>query len=1151
MNSNFVHKLLAYSHDSEPKANPELLENSKVSLKNKQLPILELPTDRPRSSIKIYTGASHSLVLNQEISNSLQSLKQLKGIDLPTQLLTTFSLLLNRYTEQKKLVIGTEIYTQQHLQSGIVPLELQEELNFSQLAFNIGKAIDNHTNLTIDNSDLFQVLFKFKSINNLYPEIGYLNEEKLRLDLILEIRENPDNLLCIFTYNRNLFKSQTIARLAGHWETLLRGIIANPEQKILDLPLLTAAEEKQILQTWNDTKTDNNPSHFCLHQLFEAQAQKTPEATALIFENQTLTYGELNNKANQLAAYLQELGVKPDVLVGICIERSIAMIIAILAVLKAGGAYVPLDPTYPVDRINYMLQDTQAGILLTQQSLNLDLDLAQQPITTIYLDKFLYNNNSSDNCPLVSQVTPNHLAYVIYTSGSTGKPKGVQIEHRTAVNVLMAMIDGKPGITAQDRLLSVTTICFDISVVEIFMPLSVGGQLILANRQLTVDGQKLSQTLEKFDITLMQATPVTWQLLLAAGWQGSPKLKILSGGEPLSKELGERLLSKCSELWNVYGPTEATIWSSAYQVKSLKTPISIGKPLSNVKYYILDSHLRPLPVGVPGELYIGGDCLARGYLKRPELTAAKFIFIPPQSPLNKVSRLEATAVGRGDRLYKTGDLARYLEDGTVDCLGRLDRQVKIRGFRVEIGEIETIILQYPDIKAAVVIDVDDVMGMKRLVAYLVIVGQAPVFKELRSFLQQQLPNYMIPSAFVTVDSLPQTLNGKIDRLALPPVDWSNLAVDDNYVPPRNSLEEKLVQIWENVLQFRPIGVTSNFKDLGGNSILAVSLIAEIEQTFQKTLTIEALSSLTTIERLAESLSLDKQEIDLPIFSSISPTQSKLLLTIVAGRDGNRNRPNSMMVQVRNGIKAPLFVCANAYEEIALLAQHLDPQRSFYFLESGYFALEGTNQQIQELAAYHIQDILAVQPQAPYFLCGYSFGGILAWEIARQLETLGKPANMLFILDTPGLQPSYQLYQHLDFTCRTNWNRLTRLFGVSKSFPTPNTKTNHNFEKLATPGRSRIKPVLFNTSNTSQPDSYVIKPYHLPVSLFVTTETSYYSFFSQKLKLLLFPRLGWQTSIAPQLEITKIQSDHFSLLQEPQVQALATKLDNCLAREAGE
>ncbi|MGL6343671.1 MAG: AMP-binding protein, partial [Waterburya sp.] len=360
MNTNFVHKRSAYPHDSESNVNPTLLDNSKVSSVSEQLPILELPTDKPRSSARIYARKSHSLVLNQKLSKSLKYLKKSKDIDLPTQLLTVFSLLLNRYTEQQDLIIGTQIFDCQCIQTSLLRLQLQQELDFIQLASKVDQAINLNNNLTVDNSNFLQVFFQFKNSDNIPSEIEYFNIEKLRLDLTLEITENSEDLLCIFTYNHNLFKAETIARLAGHWETLITGIVANPEAKLLDLPLLTAGEEKQILQAWNDTKIDNNPSHFCLHQLFEAQAQKTPEATALIFENQTLTYQELNNRANQLAAYLQDLGVKPDVLVGICIERSLSMIIAILAVLKAGGAYIPLDPTYPVERLNYMLQDTQA-----------------------------------------------------------------------------------------------------------------------------------------------------------------------------------------------------------------------------------------------------------------------------------------------------------------------------------------------------------------------------------------------------------------------------------------------------------------------------------------------------------------------------------------------------------------------------------------------------------------------------------------------------------------------------------------------------------------------------------------------------------------------------------------------------------------------
>ncbi|BAZ44154.1 amino acid adenylation domain protein [Chondrocystis sp. NIES-4102] len=1121
MKTNFVHPLSNQSHESQLNSNSILIDKSKSRLNLEQLPIIELPTDRSRSQIKTYKKGTYDLLLNQDLIESLKDVEKFNKIEISTQLLAALLILLNRYTEQKDLAIATHISNYQDIHAGILYLQIQNELEFQQLASELKGAINLNSNLDFDKSVNLPIIFKYQSVNKANFDIKYFEQEQtLEPDLILEVIANSENISCSFYYNKNLFNPQTIARLAGHWQTILQAIVTNPEEKLLNLPLLTPKEQQQLLNTEKNSETNSYASDLCLHQLFETQVKNNPTAIALIFEDEQLTYSELDHRANQLAIYLQQMGVKGDVLVGICIERSINMIVAILAVLKAGGAYVPLDPTYPIDRINYMLQDTQASILLTQTSLEIDLSSDQQSLKIICIDQLSDHNLTSDR-QVESIVNNSNLAYVIYTSGSTGKPKGVQIEHRTAVSLLRAMVDDQPGITSEDRVLSVTTICFDVSVADIFLPLSVGAQLIIVSRRVTVDGHKLSQAIAKSDVTFMQATPVTWQLLLAALWQGSQKLKIISGGEPLSKELAARLLPKCAQLWNLYGPTETTIWSSAYQVNTLKTSISVGKPFKHIKYHILDSHLRPLPIGVPGELYIGGHCLARGYFKRPELTAAKFI----SDPFAKDPKA---------RLYKTGDLARYLEDGTVECLGRLDRQVKIRGFRLEIGEIEAAILQYPGIKEVVVVDVDDVLGMKRLVAYLVVSDQAPASKELRRFLQQQLPEYMIPSAFILVENIPQTLNGKIDRLALPLVDLSNLAVDDNYVAPRNDLERQLVEIWERVLMVKPIGITTNFRDLGGNSILAVNLIAEIEKTLEKTLTLEALSSLTTIKHLVESWQKEEIEATAPIISSITAAQSKLLLTIVAGRGGLRNRPNSLMVQISDGIKAPLFVCANAYEEIALLAKHLDPQRPFYCLESGYFALEGTNRQIQELATYHLQDILAVQPEAPYFLCGYSFGGILAWEIARQLSALGKPANMVVILDTPGPQASYRFYQHLDFTCRTNWNRLL------------------NLSKMGNPSK---KPVKVKSSLNPErsllteqaPDPYIFQPYHHPVSLFVTTKTSYYSFFSQKLALMMFPRLGWQSDIASQLTVTKISGDHFSLLKEPQVQSLATQVDECLKR----
>lgn len=1086
-------------------------------MESDKLPVIDLPTDKPRTAVKAYQRSSQSLLLDRQWLDSLQNSVEYEHTELSIKLLTAFYLLLHRYTSQKKLAIGTEIFSHKYFQPSVVSLLLEEQIDFARLTLQVKQEIERsrefNTDLTIDRFNFVRVFFQFKS-ESLESQTNYLDNKKLELDLILEITERSQGLICNFIYNCNLFKAETVTRAIGHWQSLLAGIIAHPTKNINDLPLLTPAERKQILDTWNDTKTEQ-PEYLCIHQAVEAQCRKTPDKIALVFEGQELTYRELNARAYWLAVYLQELGVKPDVLVGICVERSIEMVVGILAILKAGGAYVPLDPTYPIERLNYMVQDTKIGVLLTQSHLDLDLT-DSQPLQTIYLDQWASGDKS--NSQLKHYLVPNSLAYVIYTSGSTGKPKGVQIEHRTAINLLTAMVDGKPGITAEDTLLSVTTICFDISVVELFIPLMVGARLILVSRRVAADGRQLCQALTRFEVTLMQATPVTWQLLLASRWQGSPRLKILSGGEPLTKELARQLLPRCAQLWNLYGPTEATIWSSAYRVTSLSHPISIGRPLNNVKYYILDSHLRPLPVGVPGELHIGGDCLARGYLNRSELTAAKFI----KDPFN--DRQDA-------RLYKTGDLARYFEDGTVDCLGRLDRQVKIRGFRLEIGEIEAIIGQHPNIKEAVVIDVDDPSGNKCLVAYLVVGDRTPLVRELRDFLRQQLPAYMIPSAFVIVDILPQTLNGKIDRLALPPVDWLNRDADDEYVAPRNLLEAKLVEIWEKILQVRPIGINSNFSDLGGNSLLAMNLIIEVERTLQKPLSLEALATLTTVEHMAASLKLGSE--NKSIFASISPEQSRLLFAIVAGRGGKRNRPDSLMVAVRDrGSKSPIFVFANADEEVTVLAKYVDRERGFYFLESGYYAIEGTNSQIKELAAYHLKDILAVQPQGPYFFCGYSFGGFLAWEICQQLEAMGKPATMLFLLDTFGTQSSFRFYQHIDYTLRTNWNRLIRFLGLTNS-PSETAK------KL---------PLHLVRSFAASQDPYKLSPYKLPVTLFVATKASFHSFFSRKLALLLFPKLGWKKSIAFQLKTIKVPGDHFSLLQEPNVRVLATRLNNCLNEE---
>lgn len=636
--------------------------------------------------------------------------------------------------------------------------------------------------------------------------------------------------------DRHCFDAATITRMLGHLQTLLEGMVANPEQQLKNVPLLTQTERHLCEVEWNNTH-EYPPN--CIHQLFEAQVEKTPDAIAVEFAAQKLTYWELNQRANQLAHYLQQLGVGTEVLVGICVERSLEMVIGLLAILKAGGAYLPLDPAHPQERLAYILQDAQVSILLTQQKL-----LAILPITaaqTICLDTDWENiTQHSQNNPL-NQATANNLAYVIYTSGSTGKPKGVEIPHRGVVNFLNSMLVSV-DMTQQDTLLSVTTITFDIAALELFLPLIVGARTVVVSREVASDGVQLATSIAKYGTTLMQATPATWRMLLVAGWQGNKQLKILCGGEALSTELANELQQRCACLWNVYGPTETTIWSTIYQVNQIGdrfTTIPIGRPIANTQIYILDAQLRLVPIGVPGELYIGGIGLARGYFNRPELTSERFI-------LNPFSDQPET------RLYKTGDLARYQPDGNIVYLGRIDNQVKLRGFRIELGEIEAILSEMPAVSEAAVI-LKDISGEKRMIAYLVAKRQEAIAtSELRRCLGKKLPEYMMPSVFVQLPTMPLTPNGKLDRRALPAPDIVRPELDEAYVAPSTTQEKALVDIWVQVLDVEQIGIHDNFFALGGDSIRSIQVLSKAKER-GLSLSLQQIFQHQTIHQLAQEL----------------------------------------------------------------------------------------------------------------------------------------------------------------------------------------------------------------------------------------------------------------------------------------------------------
>ncbi|MDP7041521.1 MAG: amino acid adenylation domain-containing protein, partial [Gammaproteobacteria bacterium] len=796
-------------------AGPEL--NSQVDYWKEtlaSLSTLDLPADKPRPPVQTYRGDILHFSLPSKLGLALKEISRQDGITLYMLLLAAFQVLLHRYSQQDEVVLGTAVSNRHsaQLESLIGPfvntLVLRGDLagnpGFRELmhrARDVAAGAFSHQDLPFEllvehlkperdrsRSPLFQVLFVVHQ---------YSSQEELAIsgadtadypvapgttmyDLFLQLIEMEDCFNGSIEYSTDLFERDSIERMAAHFETLLTGIAANPDSPILDLPLMSEAESQRLTGDWNATAADY-PRDLQVQQLFEQQAAKTPDKTAVIHADSELSYAQLNERANQLAHFLQAEDVHAGTLVGIYLERSIDMMVALLGILKAGGTYVPLDPSFPADRIRFMMEDAELGVLVTQESL-LD-ELAEKPAAVICMDAAAATLGTQSTDNPAAPGTPEDLAYMIYTSGSTGLPKGVMLPHRAVVNFLVTMAD-EPGLGEADTLLAVTTLSFDIAVLELFLPLLNGARLIIASREVAGDGQRLAELIETSGITIMQATPATWQLLLAADWPGKPGLKLLCGGEALPRELAHRLLATGAELWNMYGPTETTIWSSLSRVEPTG-PITIGRPVANTQMHIVDAKLRPVPVGVPGELCISGDGVARGYFKRPELTAERFV----ENPFNPA----------GNPLYKTGDLARYLSDGQIECLGRNDNQVKVRGYRIELGEIETILARHPAVTQAVVAAREDREGDKRLVGYLIADASAISSEELDKWKRDQLDQWrdLWQNAYTDEGSLDPAFNisGWSSSYTGEPIpaaemrEWVEAAADRiNTLKPRRILE---------------------------------------------------------------------------------------------------------------------------------------------------------------------------------------------------------------------------------------------------------------------------------------------------------------------------------------------------------------------------
>ena len=1034
---------------------PLLEKSTSKEQLNEVATFVDLPTDSPRFAIKTSDIQKETFSLKQEV---LIKLKR-DNDDLSEIFLLTLSALLYRYSNQSEIIIG---YQGAHK---IQPIRIN--LNGNDSSFDLSEQIKNSILLANQESQetKYTLIFATCDLSSEFKKINF--------DLRFSIYSIENDIDITLEYNQNLFIQEKIERMITHFQNLIEEILKDSTKEISKLNLLTSEEQQLILRDWNQNKVDY-PNDKCIHQLFEQQVVKTPEAIALVFENQSLTYQQLNNRANQLAHYLISLGVKPETLVGICLERSLEMIVGLLGILKAGGAYVPLDPNYPAERLKYMLEDANVEILLSQP--NITIETSAQ---IIYFDEF--SQESIENPDV--KVNPENLAYVIYTSGSTGKPKGVMIEQRNTV----AFIEWARSYFTSGQLnkvLASTSLGFDLSIFEIFVTLCCAGQVILVENAISLN--------ENHQPYLINTVPSAIKTLLEM--QAIPKsVKIISlAGEPLPALLVQKLyqVDHIEQVFNLYGPSEDTTYSSvALMSRDSTKKVVIGRPISNSQIYILDFNLQPVLIGVAGELFIGGDGLARGYLNRPELTQEKFIINP---------------FGEG-RLYKTGDLGRYLPDGNIEYLGRIDNQVKIRGFRIELGEIESLLNQHPQIEQTVVISTEDSSGDKKLIAYLVTIGQTISKNELRQYLKNKLPEFMVPSFFVILEQFPLTPNGKIDKKALPLPEVERA----NYKEPSNENEKTIAEIWAQILKLEKVGIDDNFFSIGGHSLLAVELFAQLQSSFDCKLPLSSLFQYPTVRKLSQLI--DRQD-SYSFSTSLCPIQT-------------------------SGDKPPLFFI-NSITQAYLLGEHIAKDQPFYCLNifglTDYFKNRPSLLQLEKIASKFIQDMRSVSPEGPYLLITYCADAYLTLEIAQQLQQQGDKVAFVGLIDSLfdsnklNFTDYWQNFQRFgfDYILEKLKNNL-RIFQERTKIKLAKIKANLSTQKDKVL-EDYLADVAFYNSFEHIRNTHPLQPYQSKVTFFISSEL-----------------LPLYSSDLPDTEVQQVPGYHHALFNQPYVEILVEKLQSSI------
>ena len=1083
---------------------------------------LDLPTDRPRPAEQTFQGACQTFSIGKQCLDRLKGIGDSHGVTSFTILLSAFDVLLSIYSRQDDVIVGTAVSGRNEpaLKNTVGPLEnivvlrtdLSGEPSFTELLGRVHSTVEeafSHQDVPLEllleelplerdlsRNPLFQVAFGIRQncaecqwAGGIAATTFEIESGTERFDLSLDLTETADSIHGRLSYSIDLWEAATIDRMVKHYTTLLAGFAADPGRSICDVSPLTEAERHKVLIEFNATAKDYRRD-LCIHDFFAEQAERTPEATAVVCGHERLSYRELNIRANRLGHYLRRQGVGPEVLVGICAERSLELLVGILGILKAGGAYVPLDPAYPRDRLAVILEDAKTPILLTQQKLK--SVLPQGAPRLIFLDSDWPEIAQEPGTHPSQTVASNNLGYVLFTSGSTGRPKGVALEHRSAATFIQWARDVFLPEEIAGTLLS-TSVCFDLSVFEMFVPLSMGGKVIIAQNALELP--KLPAARE---VTLINTVPSAITELLRMG-AVPPSVRVVNlAGEALLDSLAQQIYEKTQvrKVYNLYGPTEDTTYST-YTLVPRGGEVTIGKPLPNTQAYILDKHYHPLPIGVPGELYLAGDGLARGYFGREDLTQERFVANP----------FEHQA---GARMYRTGDLARFLPDGNIQYLGRIDNQVKVRGFRIELEEIESVLTKHPSVQAAVVIAREDIPGDKRLVAYVVPSSALISVTVLKDAVRSRLPEFMVPSFFVEMEALPLSPNGKINRKLLPAPDQS--ATNSDVAHARDELESTLVKIWRNVLGIPNIGIRDNFFDLGGHSLKAARLITEVGEATGIELPLSALFRGATVESLAQ-LIRNQEDAGDPVVMEIQRGENQL---------------------------PPFFAIVPPGEEslgYAMLARHMGPKQTLYKVQGHTPITNGkrpySKQEMQDLTEEYIVAMRTVQPRGPYCLGGLCDGTHIAEQIVLSLEAQGEEMGLFAIFDTWVMQHSQVRWL---WRIHYYFERLRRMTKM---------KLGEQIASYKSVAENRIdilrgeKTRRTDWRETYWPEGFITWRFRAPVVLFKRPKQPFY--------YIDDPQMGWGLRSEGGVEIHEIDFDHEEILREPHVRQFGEILAECLAR----